>query len=59
MIYAQGFYHLDECNRTKSQFAPCGCDLLKLTKKAFVSYEEFSKSIPAPAQSEVLQLEES
>ena len=59
MIYAQGFFHLDECNRSKSQFAPCGCDLLKLKNKAaIVSLEEFSKSIPAPSQSEVSQIEE-
>jgi hypothetical protein len=33
MTYSQGFYHLDECPRSSSTFAPCGCGLLRLQQK--------------------------
>jgi hypothetical protein len=39
MIYAQGFYHLDECARAQSEFAPCGCELLEIQAKAKAAIE--------------------
>jgi hypothetical protein len=39
MIYAQGFYHLDECARAQSEFAPCGCAQLELQAKATAAIE--------------------
>jgi hypothetical protein len=51
MIYSQGFYHLDECPRTKSVYGPCSCDLLKLQQTVPV--------LPVPSEAEVAQIEAS
>jgi hypothetical protein len=47
MIYAQGFYHLDECARAESEFAPCGCDLLELQAKSKAAVEAAAKAAEA------------
>jgi hypothetical protein len=47
MIYAQGFFHLYECARSQSEFAPCGCDLLALQAKSAASVEAAAKAAEA------------
>jgi hypothetical protein len=53
MIYSQGFFHLDECNRSKSEFAPCGCDLLVLQAQSAAMVEAAAKA----AEAQVLLVE--
>jgi hypothetical protein len=47
MIYSQGFYHLDECARAQSEFAPCGCDLLLIQAKAKAAIEAAAQPVEA------------
>jgi hypothetical protein len=42
MTYAQGFFHLENCPRVQSFYAPCFCDTLKLQAKA--------QEVPAPVK---------
>jgi hypothetical protein len=59
MKYVQGHEHFYECARTRAQYAPCSCDVLRLQKKTLAQAQvpvEFQAILNPPVSEESLDI---